>query len=105
MVFVDPKKGNFQHYARATLVKPNLEAAAAASGIEIHDQRSLGRAGERLLELWEAEAAVISRGGEGMSLFRRGGGMSDLPTAAREAFHVTGAGHTGLAHAGRALAD
>jgi len=104
MVFVDPKKGNFRHYARATLVKPNLEAAAAASGIEIHDERSLGRAGERLLELWESDAVLISRGEEGMSLFRKGRGMRHFPTAAREVFDVTGAGDTALATAALALA-
>ncbi|MGH7897080.1 MAG: D-glycero-beta-D-manno-heptose-7-phosphate kinase, partial [Candidatus Binatia bacterium] len=104
MVFIDPKRGNFRHYAGATLVKPNLEAAAAASGIEIRDERALKRAGERLLELWSSEAVLISRGEEGMTLFRKGHGMRHFPTAAREVFDVTGAGDTVLSTAALALA-
>ena len=104
MLFIDPKKGNFPHYAGATLLKPNLEAAAAAAGFEIHDQGSLQRAGERLLEQWRSEAVLISRGEEGMTLFRKNRPMKHFPTAAREVFDVTGAGDTVLSTAALALA-
>ncbi len=104
MLFIDPKKDNFANYAGATLVKPNLEAAALASGIEIVDERSLERAGETLLERWRCEAVLMSRGEEGMTLFRRGRPMQHFPTAAREVFDVTGAGDTVLASAALALA-
>ena len=104
MLFVDPKKGNFAHYAGATLLKPNLEAAAAAAGFEVDDERSLHRAGERLLEQWKSEAVLISRGEEGMTLFRRGRPARHFPTTAREVFDVTGAGDTVLAAASLALA-
>jgi rfaE bifunctional protein kinase chain/domain len=103
MLFVDPKKGNFQHYVGATLVKPNLEAASLASGIEIVDERSLSQAGQRLLEQWRCQAVLISRGEEGMTLFRRSR-MEHFPTAAREVYDVTGAGDTVLATAALALA-
>ena len=104
MLFIDPKKENFAHYAGATLVKPNLEAAALASGIDIVDERSLARAGQTLLERWRCEAVLMSRGEEGMTLFRRGRAMEHFPTAAREVFDVTGAGDTVLASAALALA-
>ncbi len=104
MLFVDPKKDNFPHYARATLVKPNLEAAQAASGVAIRDERSLERAGTRLLDRWSAEAVLISRGEEGMTLFRSDQAMHHFPTTAREVFDVTGAGDTVLATAALALA-
>ena len=104
MLFIDPKKGNFRHYAGATLLKPNLEAAAAAAGLEIGDERSLLRVGERLLERWRSEAVLISRGEEGMTLFRKNRPMKHFPTAAREVFDVTGAGDTVLATAALALA-
>jgi len=104
MLFIDPKKGNFHHYAGATLVKPNLEAASAASGVEIVDERSLARAGQRLLEQWHSESVLISRGEEGMTLFRKRRPMEHFPTAAREVFDVTGAGDTVLATAALALA-
>ncbi|MGH7818411.1 MAG: bifunctional heptose 7-phosphate kinase/heptose 1-phosphate adenyltransferase, partial [Candidatus Binatia bacterium] len=58
-LFIDPKKGNFAHYRRATLIKPNLEAASLAAGIEIRDEGSLRRAGEHLVRSWESDAVLI----------------------------------------------
>jgi len=104
---VDPKQPNFPYYRRATLVKPNREEAAAAAGIDIRDAESLRAAGERLLVRWEAGAVLISRGEEGMSLFKpspRGGVVvEEFPTAAQEVFDVTGAGDTVLAACALAL--
>jgi D-beta-D-heptose 7-phosphate kinase/D-beta-D-heptose 1-phosphate adenosyltransferase len=100
---VDPKRANFARYRRVSLVKPNREEAAAASGIEIRDRASLRRAGARLLEQWEAEAVLISRGEEGMALFKRGGTVEEFPTVAREVFDVTGAGDTVIATCALAL--
>jgi D-beta-D-heptose 7-phosphate kinase/D-beta-D-heptose 1-phosphate adenosyltransferase len=84
-------------------VKPNREEAAAASGIEIHDAASLRRAGMALLDRWEAEAVLISRGEGGMALFKRGGAVREFPTAAREVYDVTGAGDTVVATCALAL--
>ena len=100
---VDPKGVNFPHYRRASLVKPNLLEAAQASGIEITDPDTLRRAGRTLLERWETDAVLISRGEDGMTLFRRGGGVRTFPTAAREVFDVTGAGDTVVATCALAL--
>jgi D-beta-D-heptose 7-phosphate kinase/D-beta-D-heptose 1-phosphate adenosyltransferase len=100
---VDPKGVNFPHYRRASLVKPNLMEAAVAAGIEVTDATSLRRAGHRLLERWESDAVLISRGEDGMTLFRRGGAMRTFPTAAREVFDVTGAGDTVVATCALAL--
>ncbi|MGH7896199.1 MAG: D-glycero-beta-D-manno-heptose-7-phosphate kinase [Candidatus Binatia bacterium] len=101
---VDPKRANFDHYRRVSLVKPNREEAAAASGVEIRDAASLQRAGERLLARWQAEAVLISRGEEGMALFKPGGVVEQFPTLAREVFDVTGAGDTVIATCALALA-
>jgi D-beta-D-heptose 7-phosphate kinase/D-beta-D-heptose 1-phosphate adenosyltransferase len=105
---VDPKRANFGHYRRASLVKPNREEAAVAAGVEIRDGASLREAGERLLRRWEAGAILISRGEEGMALFKpaaRGTGavVQEFPTVAREVFDVTGAGDTVLAACALAL--
>ncbi|MGH7803646.1 MAG: bifunctional heptose 7-phosphate kinase/heptose 1-phosphate adenyltransferase, partial [Candidatus Binatia bacterium] len=96
-LFIDPKKGNFPSYRHATMLKPNLEAAQAASGIDVHDDTTLRAAGQRLLESWASESVLVSRGEAGMTLFRRGKRMAHFPTAAREVFDVTGAGDTVLA--------
>ena len=103
---LDPKRVNFAHYRRASLVKPNREEAAAASGVEIRDAATLREAGGRLLERWEAGAVLISRGEEGMALFKPGAHgviVEEFPTVAREVFDVTGAGDTVLATCALAL--
>ena len=100
---VDPKRAHFAHYRRASLMKPNREEAGDAAGIEIRDDESLRTAGERLLERWQSEAVLISRGEEGMALFRPGGVIRRFPTVAREVFDVTGAGDTVLATCALAL--
>ena len=100
---VDPKSGNFSHYRRVSLVKPNLQEAATAAGVEIRDAASLRTAGTRLLERWDAEAVLISRGEHGMALFRRGRPVREFATAARDVFDVTGAGDTVVATCALAL--
>jgi D-beta-D-heptose 7-phosphate kinase/D-beta-D-heptose 1-phosphate adenosyltransferase len=100
---IDPKRRNFAYYQGASLVKPNTEEASLATGMEIRDERELCQAGSRLLDLWQAEAVLISRGEEGMSLFKRGAGAQHFPTMAREVFDVTGAGDTVLATCALAL--
>jgi D-beta-D-heptose 7-phosphate kinase/D-beta-D-heptose 1-phosphate adenosyltransferase len=105
---IDPKRANFAHYRRATLMKPNREEAAEAAGMDIRDAASLRAAGSRLLERWEAGAVLISRGEEGMALFKSAPGrrrvvVEEFPTAAREVFDVTGAGDTVLATCALAL--
>lgn len=103
LYLIDPKRRNFAHYRGATLVKPNLEEAALASGIEIRREQDLRLAGAQLLHLWQAEAVLVSRGEEGMSLFKAGGAPQHIPATAREVFDVTGAGDTVLAACALAL--
>ncbi len=100
---IDPKRRNFAHYRSASLVKPNLEEAALATGIEIRKDQDLYKAGEQLLTLWQAEAVLVSRGEEGMSLFKTKGAPQHIPATAREVFDVTGAGDTVLATCALAL--
>lgn len=46
---------------------------------------------------------LLSRGEEGMALFKPGGVVEEFPTAAREVFDVTGAGDTVIATCALAL--
>jgi D-beta-D-heptose 7-phosphate kinase/D-beta-D-heptose 1-phosphate adenosyltransferase len=100
---VDPKQPNFAYYRRATLVKPNREEAAAAAGLAITDEASLREAGTKLLRRWQAQAVLVSRGEEGMALFKASGEVETFPTVARDVFDVTGAGDTVLATCALAL--
>lgn len=101
---VDPKERNFAFYRNATVVTPNREEASRAAGIAIHDEATLHRAGQILLERWESEAVLITRGEQGMTLFRRGRPPVHFPTVARHVFDVTGAGDTVVATIALALA-
>lgn len=102
---VDPKKENFKSYRGASLVTPNLEEAAEASGIEIRNEASLLAAGRKLIEIWQTKAVLITRGSRGMSLFRPGREVRHFPTESREIFDVTGAGDTVVAALALALAS
>jgi len=101
----DPKKENYARYRNATLVTPNKMEASQASGIEIRDDHSLKEAGRKLLKVWKAEAILITRGPEGMSLFRPGREVRHFHTEPREIFDVTGAGDTVVASSSLALAS
>lgn len=94
---VDPKKENFSHYRFPTLITPNKSEAGDAAGIDIRDDKSLRAAGAKLLRQWRAQGVLITRGAEGMSLFRPRRQPQHFPTAPREVFEVTGAGDTVVA--------
>lgn len=100
---VDPKHANFAHYRRATLVKPNLDEAAAATGLDLGTSTGLGEAGRVLLARWACEAVLISRGEAGMTLVERGRRPRTFPAVAREVYDVTGAGDTVVATCALAL--
>ncbi len=109
-VAVDPKIGHFDFYRGVSLITPNLAEAASGAGIEIRDEKSLLAAGRGLLKKLACGAVLITRGEEGMSLFRKTG-VTHIPTVAKKVYDVTGAGDTvisafTLAHAsGASLED
>ena len=94
---VDPKIENFARYRYSTLITPNKSEAADASGIDIHDDNTLIAAGAKLLRQWRARGVLITRGADGMSLFRPRCKVRHFPTEPREVFEVTGAGDTVVA--------
>lgn len=95
-VSVDPKIGHFQFYKNVSLITPNIHEASVASGIEIKDENSLINAGRALLRKVSCDAALITRGEHGMSLFEKNK-VSHIPTVARNVYDVTGAGDTVIA--------
>ncbi|MGH7769460.1 MAG: bifunctional heptose 7-phosphate kinase/heptose 1-phosphate adenyltransferase [Candidatus Binatia bacterium] len=101
----DPKKENFGVYRNLSLITPNRDEASEASGTVIRDDASLREAGRRLLELWQAKAVLITRGPDGVSLFRPGREARHFPAERQEIFDVTGAGDTVVATVSLALAS
>lgn len=96
-ILVDPKVSNMSYFAGVHVVTPNHLEASQASGVEIVDAESLSRAGHALLDRLRVSAVLITRGEQGMSLFERDGGITHIPTVAKQVFDVTGAGDTVIA--------
>lgn len=96
-VSVDPKVGHFNFYKGVSLVTPNTKEASEGTGIEIKDEKSLQKAGKSLLRELRCDSVLITRGEHGMTLFEKGSEINHIPTAAKGAFDVTGAGDTVIA--------
>ncbi|MBS1113620.1 MAG: rfaE, partial [Nitrospirae bacterium] len=95
-ISVDPKVGHFHYYQHVSLITPNVNEASVASGIDIKDEESLREAGKLLLRKLSCDAVLITRGEQGMSLFRNDT-VVHIPTAAKNVYDVTGAGDTVIA--------
>jgi D-beta-D-heptose 7-phosphate kinase/D-beta-D-heptose 1-phosphate adenosyltransferase len=93
-IIIDPKTSHFEYYKKITAMTPNHHEASLASGINIVDDKSLERAGMKLLESLKSDSVLITRGDQGMALFEKGGSVSRIPTVAQNVFDVTGAGDT-----------
>jgi rfaE bifunctional protein kinase chain/domain len=96
-VAVDPKESHFYQYRHVSIVTPNVHEAARGTRVVIRDLATLEQAGRQLLAELESEAVLITRGREGMSLFRKDEATLHIPVMAREVYDVTGAGDTVVA--------
>ncbi|MBF6589445.1 MAG: bifunctional hydroxymethylpyrimidine kinase/phosphomethylpyrimidine kinase [Ktedonobacterales bacterium] len=86
--------GDLMRFQGATALTPNQPEAESTLGHRITDQPSLERAGEALLEKTRARGVLITRGGEGMSLFERDRPPLHLSAYFTEVRDPTGAGDT-----------
>lgn len=95
-VAVDPKQTDFTWYRGCTLITPNKsEAQTALGGRELRTDLDVWEGGRELLRKAGAEAVLITRGEEGMTLVERGRkSCYHIPAIARQVFDVTGAGDT-----------
>ncbi len=97
-VLVDPKGTDFARYRGATLVTPNQKEAALATGQRCDSDADAEAAGRKLIEACGIDAALITRGAQGMTLVTgTKAGALHLPAEAREVFDVSGAGDTVVA--------
>jgi D-beta-D-heptose 7-phosphate kinase/D-beta-D-heptose 1-phosphate adenosyltransferase len=103
-VAVDPKVQHLRLFAGVRIVAPNHHEASAAARIPLRTEADLLRAGRVLLRRLGAQAVLITRGEQGMSLFEAGRPVTHIPTVAREVYDVTGAGDTVMATLSLALA-
>ncbi len=106
-VTVDPKVENFPRYRGVTCITPNLqEAWAGMRRVPQQGLAPLRRLGRDILKSLRCRSVLITRGGDGMSLFGPGRGReTNIPTQAQEVFDVTGAGDTVISVLTLALAS
>lgn len=92
---VDPKLSHFSEYRGVTLMTPNHQEAGMALNMKVKTEQDIILAGKKLIEQIDADAILITRGKEGMSLFERGNSqVSHIAAMARTVYDVTGAGDT-----------
>ena len=101
-VLVDPKGDDYSRYRGATLITPNrAEFRQVAGGW--NGERELTERAQKLRRKLGAQALLVTRGEEGMTLFEDGMRFH-VRTQAREVFDVSGAGDTVIATLAVALA-
>lgn len=96
-VAIDPKPSNSRHYNPATIVTPNLAEARTISGLKGGSEEEVTEMGTTLLDRIRCEAVLLTRGEEGMTLFRKSLSPFHIPSTAHEVYDVTGAGDTVIA--------
>jgi len=96
-IAVDPKETHFHNYRKVSVITPNHHEAGFAYGKRIRTEQDLMEVGNGLLEKLQAKSILITRGADGMSIFRSGENPTHIPTFARKVYDVTGAGDTVIA--------
>jgi rfaE bifunctional protein kinase chain/domain len=94
-VLVDPKGDDYSRYRGASIITPNRAELREVVGTW-QDEADLSRRAESLRRKLALEALLVTRGEEGMTLFRAGRKLH-IKTEAREVFDVSGAGDTVIA--------
>ena len=93
-VCADSRYG-LREFTGLTVVKPNEVELEAASGISLGEPGGFERAARTLLRRLDCEVLLVTRGRNGMSVFRRGAPPVHVPAhGSRDAVDVTGAGDT-----------
>lgn len=103
-VIVDPKGIDYAKYSGATIVTPNVHEALKAIGREAADEVPIPQLARQIMQIATVDALLITRGAEGMSLFRPDVAALHIPAVARNVFDVTGAGDTVVSTLALALA-
>lgn len=90
---LDPYPSNFSMYSAVAIAKPNRKEAEKATGMPIQNRDDARKAGQKLLELWQAELILLSLGEDGLMIIGRDN-CTHIDTIAKDVFDVSGAGDT-----------
>ena len=94
-VLVDPKGVDYQRYAQADVITPNLSELQAVVGV-CENEDNLIEKGRALLKQHQIPTLLLTRGEAGMTLIQESQ-VHSLPAQAKDVFDVTGAGDTVIA--------
>jgi D-glycero-beta-D-manno-heptose-7-phosphate kinase len=95
---------NLKKFSGFTLITPNESEAYPLSGLK--EDAAIEEVGGKILESMQLAALLITRGNEGMSLFRQKGIVDHIPISGKDdVTDVTGAGDTVCAVAALAIAS
>lgn len=103
-VVVDPKRPDLGLYSGATVLTPNAREVLAVTGIDPRDLETAEAAARAALSQAEAEAILLTRGPQGMTVVTAES-AHHFPSMAREVFDVSGAGDTVVASLALGLAS
>lgn len=92
-VLVDPKGKDYAKYRGATMLTPNRKEFELVMGQAKNNDEFLAL-GQQMLKQFQLESLLITRGAEGMTLFRYSKAPYHLNAQAKAVFDVTGAGDT-----------
>ncbi|MBS1269291.1 MAG: Bifunctional protein HldE [Gammaproteobacteria bacterium] len=102
-VLVDPKGSDFERYANATIITPNLREFEAVVG-PVTDGEDLKTKAIDLIRALNVHGLLITRGDRGMVLVKKEKQWFDYPPSTKEVYDVSGAGDTVIAALGIAYA-
>jgi rfaE bifunctional protein kinase chain/domain len=94
-VLVDPKGDDYARYRGASIITPNVAELREVVG-RWKDEKDLKSRANALRDRLGLEALLLTRGEDGMTLFRKNASVN-VEADAREVFDVTGAGDTVIA--------
>jgi len=105
ITIADPKGLDFSKYSGVSIITPNKKEAALASEVEIADESTLLKAGNRILQNVGLDRLLITCGKDGMVLFEQNKEPYKVSAKAQQVYDVSGAGDTVLAVFGLAIAS
>jgi D-beta-D-heptose 7-phosphate kinase/D-beta-D-heptose 1-phosphate adenosyltransferase len=103
-VLVDPKGRDFERYAGALTICPNLRELSVAMGQSPEDVQSLFHAAQARLAALGLEYLTVTMSARGIAVVRPDSIVA-VPARARQVFDVSGAGDTVIATLAAALAS
>jgi D-beta-D-heptose 7-phosphate kinase/D-beta-D-heptose 1-phosphate adenosyltransferase len=93
-IVVDPKGRDYSKYSGATVVTPNVREVHLAAEPHSLSSGELEDDVRTLQSVLEGASVLVTRGSDGVSLFRIGRQTYHIPARRRNVFDVTGAGDT-----------